>query len=133
MKHLNSAMAKKQAIKNYHYYCIMTGQLGGVVGAHIYSAGAYQELACYDENVVPIVPRLHTTGDNTLEWITYQVKERDPIDGIKYLIDQENGCRSEFSPQFKKQLLLLSNIMSDIKRLKNDAEIIEQLIWERWP
>ena len=134
MKYATSKLAKAAAIAHYDGFCIMSGIHGGqIAGCHIFNAGSHPELKTYSENIIPLRFNLHTTGDNTFDWIVYQKDARNPIDKIWWLIDRETGVREEFTRRLCNQLLSLADVMSQYDRHVNNADALRMIIEGRWP
>lgn len=116
-KYSNTTQAKKAARLYYSDRCIFTGVEGKlaipdspymIVGAHIFPAGAWAELKCYRENIIPMQASYHTSESNTFDWEIMNKRERSIPGKIHMLMTMAKPDLSNLlADQFQDLLLLL--------------------------
>lgn len=124
MKYKTSEQAKRASIEEYRR-CILSDRPDQLAGCHIYSAGSCPELKTYSENIVPLYFRLHTSGDDTLDWVVFQQKERSKLERVSFLLE---NVLPEYRGKLINQLYSLVKVMASIKRFESDAEEILVLL-----
>jgi len=133
MKHRNVKLAKAAAIGRYQA-CIVSEESifsNGVLiaGAHIWPSGANRDLSCYDENIIPLVFRLHYGGKDTFDDVIPNQKSRTPIEKIYWILEH---CKDEYRNKLQKQLYELVEILRSIPRHEKSSYIVGQILDERF-
>ena len=109
-KCFDSNQAKKVAKNSFDKTCIFTNIQGGVIGAHIFSAGIYPELKCYPINIVSILPDRHCGKNNTLD-IRNDGTERLFDERIEYILD---NCHPDWLGKVRNRIELLNLLALDL-------------------
>ena len=92
----------------YNGVCIISEDTTNIDGAHIFGAGAFPELKCYRQNIVPLRHDFHTGQSDSLDWIVYGTQPRNYASRVSWLAKY---VAREYADQLASQLFDLARLV----------------------